>query len=115
MPADVLEVQTQELSLRNVSSLPLSVNLEIEYPFSMVFAADDTKVTHATKPKLSLDVNETYSLVVQFDPSFNDDFHIRTIDEVLKVSYDEHPHVVSMSLHTGTFKSNIVSCIGGFA
>lgn len=100
MPADALEVQTQQLSLRNVSSLPLNVNLDLQYPFCMVFGAGDTKVgaeecSYVTQAKLALDVHETYSLVVQFDPSFKDDFHIRTVDEVLKVSYEEHPHIVS--------------------
>ena len=39
----------------------------------------------------------SYDLKIQFDPAYKDDYHIRTVDEVLHITYKEHPHIVSVS------------------
>ena len=99
LPDAELETQMQTLTLTNISSLPLTVNLELKYPFAMMFGAessDDREITTSTEAKITLAVRERYDLRLQFDPTYKDDFHIRTADEVLKVSYDEHPHIVSL-------------------
>ena len=98
MPNDTLEVQAQELMLKNVSSLPLNVKLDLKYPFAMLFGdeQDEGGVSKVTEANVSLAISETYKLRIQFDPAFKDDFHIRTVDECLSVSYKEHPHVVSV-------------------
>lgn len=95
-----MELQVEELSLRNVSSLPLNVVLELKPPFSLLFGAEDgkidsDKVTKVTGASITLDVKETYDLKIEFYPAFKDDCHIRTIDDVLSISYKEHPHIVS--------------------
>jgi len=47
-PSDELTIQTQELEVTNVSSLPLTIVLNIEYPFDAFFALDNVvKVTQA--------------------------------------------------------------------
>lgn len=102
MPKDTLDLLVQDLSLKNVSSLPLNVNLSLKYPFAMVFGSNDGKVeageeTKVTDVTITLAVNESYTLKVEFDPSFKDDCHIRTADEVLSISYQEHPHIVSIN------------------
>ena len=45
--------------------------------------------------EVHLGVGNSYTLRIRFDPAYKDDLHIRTIDEVLHVTYKEHPHVVS--------------------
>ena len=40
-------------------------------------------------------MGNTYKLRIRFDPAYKDDLHIRTVDEVLNVTYKEHPHIVS--------------------
>ena len=42
-----------------------------------------------------LEREQEHVVKIQFDPAYKEDFHIRTIDEVLTVAYREHPHVVS--------------------
>lgn len=76
-----------------MSSLPLNVKLELKHPFSMLFGEEEN-VTKVTNTSMMLKVGETYNLRIEFDPAFKDDFHIRTVDEVLSVSYEEHPHIV---------------------
>lgn len=44
--------------------------------------------------EVHLDVGKAYMLRIQFDPAYKDDLHIRTIDEILHVTYKEHPHIV---------------------
>lgn len=97
MPEDSLEVQAQEISMKNVSSLPLNVNLDLKHPFAMLIGdqSGEQEKVKATEARISLKVGETYQLKIEFDPAFKDDFHIRTVDEVLSVSYQEHPHIVS--------------------
>lgn len=89
----------QDLTLHNVSSLPLTVTLDLKHPFAMLFGEDSTKTSSGsvcTEATFTLDVNESYILKLQFDPAYKDDFHIRTADEVLTISYAEHPHIVSV-------------------
>ena len=47
--------------------------------------------------EVCLAYQEKHLLTIQFDPAYKDDLHIRTIDEVLHVTYKEHPHIVSFS------------------
>lgn len=93
-----LETQYKDLTMTNVSSLPLTVSLSLKHPFTMLFGSDSVKLPNAaevTQAQFTLDVKESYELKLVFDTAYKDDFHIRTIDEVLSVSYEEHPHVVS--------------------
>lgn len=46
--------------------------------------------------EVHLDIGKNYTLKIRFDPGFKDDLHIRTIDEVLNITYKEHPHIVSI-------------------
>ncbi|XP_078688637.1 hydrocephalus-inducing protein-like [Branchiostoma floridae x Branchiostoma belcheri] len=86
-PEDVLEVQHQPLELRNMSSLPLTVLLDVDHPFSLLFS-DGRCITHS---ELVLAINETITLQVQFDPAYCSDAHSRTEISNLSISYKEHP------------------------
>ena len=46
-----------------------------------------------------LGIGEDRVLCVSFDPAYKDDQHIRIIDDVIKISYLQHPHVVSRQMH----------------
>ena len=39
-------------------------------------------------------MGKTYTLRIRFDPAYKKDLHIRTIDEILHITYKDHPHVV---------------------
>ncbi|XP_035679087.1 LOW QUALITY PROTEIN: hydrocephalus-inducing protein homolog [Branchiostoma floridae] len=86
-PEDVLEVQHQPLELRNMSSLPLTVLLDVDHPFALLFS-DGRCITHS---ELVLAINETIMLQVQFDPAYCSDAHSRTEISNLNISYKEHP------------------------
>nr|KAG5712964.1 hypothetical protein BaRGS_021758 [Batillaria attramentaria] len=98
-----LEVQTQSLELSNVSSLPLTVSLTLKYPFSIQLPSGD-KVQALT---VRLAYGEKHRLTVQFDPAYKKNLHIRTVDEVLNVTYEEHPHIDYIALRGEVYFPNL--------
>jgi len=46
---------------------------------------------------LHFDVDEEHEVTVLFDAAHTGDSHSSTVDDLLTISYDEHPHVVSLS------------------
>jgi hypothetical protein len=48
--------------------------------------------------EVHLEIGKTYTLKIRFDPAYKEDLHIRTIDEILHITYKEHPHIVSCHL-----------------
>ena len=44
---------------------------------------------------MSLGVGENIPVLIQFDPSYKDDFVTRTAESQLEVSFKEHPQKVS--------------------
>ena len=92
-PEDTLSLQTRELKMLNVSTLPLTTGLKLQKPFQII--EDDG--SEVCEKEVRLDVDQEYILRVQFDPAYKDDLHIRTIDEILHITYREHPHIVSVN------------------
>ena len=45
---------------------------------------------------LHVDVNEQQVVTVLFDAAHSGDLHSCTVDDVLTLTYQEHPHVVSL-------------------
>ena len=43
-----------------------------------------------------LGIGEEKTVVIEFDPAYKEDEHIRLVEETLIISYKEHPHVVSI-------------------
>ena len=41
-------------------------------------------------------IGEEKTVVVEFDPAYKADNHIRLVEETLTIAYKEHPHVVSL-------------------
>jgi len=46
---------------------------------------------------LHFDVHEEHTVTVLFDAAHSGDSYSSTVDDLLTISYDEHPHVVSLS------------------
>ncbi|XP_069113582.1 hydrocephalus-inducing protein homolog isoform X2 [Argopecten irradians] len=102
-PDEELSLQVRELKMTNVSTLPLSTGLKLQHPFQIIL--DDGSAT--SEMEVRLDVNEDYTLTIQFDPAYKDDLHIRTIDEILHVTYREHPHIDYIALRGEVYFPNI--------
>ncbi|XP_071173399.1 hydrocephalus-inducing protein homolog isoform X10 [Mytilus edulis] len=102
-PDDELSLQTRELKIMNVSTLPLTTGLKLKYPFQII--QDDGSET--SEMEVHLDVGKAYMLRIQFDPAYKDDLHIRTIDEILHVTYKEHPHIDYIALRGEVYFPNI--------
>lgn len=45
--------------------------------------------------EVTLGVGEGKDLCITFDPEYKQDKHIRIVDETLRITYKQHPHVVS--------------------
>ena len=50
-------------------------------------------------------LGESLPLTILFDPAYKSDYHSRTVDEMLTVSYKEHPHIVSEYPHMKNVKT----------
>ena len=42
-----------------------------------------------------MDVGESRTLTIQFDPSYQPDAHSRVAEKIITIKYQEHPYVVS--------------------
>ncbi|XP_070194710.1 hydrocephalus-inducing protein homolog isoform X4 [Littorina saxatilis] len=100
---DELKVQTRSLEISNVSSLPLTVSLALKHPFKILML--NGKKVEGMEIKLAF--KEKHLLTIQFDPAYKDDLHIRTIDEVLHVTYKEHPHIDYIALRGEVYFPNL--------
>lgn len=49
--------------------------------------------------EVSLGVGESIPVLIQFDPSYKDDFVTRTAESQLEVLFKEHPQKVSSTSH----------------
>ncbi|XP_074644164.1 hydrocephalus-inducing protein homolog [Tubulanus polymorphus] len=102
-PHDELVVQTRDVLLKNVSSLPLTAQFQLSYPFQLLMQDG----TECSKMELVMDRGQELNLRVQFDPAYKNDSHIRTIDEVLAINYKEHPHVDYIALRGEVYFPNL--------
>jgi len=48
---------------------------------------------------LHFDVGEDREVTVLFDVAHRDNLHSLTVDDVISISYSEHPHVVRLFSH----------------
>ncbi|XP_046781642.1 hydrocephalus-inducing protein homolog isoform X3 [Gallus gallus] len=108
-PSDVLTAQHEPLHLKNISSLPLSVVLLVEQPFSLC-NAEQQPLSTDTQP-LKLKTGEERHLSIRFNPAYKEDLNIRVVERALKIQFLEHPleehiairgEVYFPNLHMGT-------------
>ncbi|XP_033116735.1 hydrocephalus-inducing protein homolog isoform X2 [Anneissia japonica] len=102
-PDDVLEKQVGELEFSNVSSLPLTTLVSLEYPFQLVNENGD----EVASMEIPVGVGEIYKLTLQFDPAYEEDSVSRVAEKVLTISYLEHPHIDYISLRGEVFFPNL--------
>ncbi|XP_035275425.1 hydrocephalus-inducing protein homolog [Anguilla anguilla] len=88
-PGSFLVPLFQPLVLRNVSSLPLSMDLGLVQPFGLCERQGDDAIV--TSKSLVLPVGAKAELWVRFDPRFRRDSVTRVAEEVLEVRYRDHP------------------------
>ncbi|XP_033917207.1 hydrocephalus-inducing protein homolog [Melopsittacus undulatus] len=89
-PGDVLTLQYKPLSLKNICSLPLSVVLTLEQPFS-ICTVDQQPLPADVQP-MKLKTGEELQLCIGFNPAYEEDLLIRAAEKALKVKFLEHPH-----------------------
>ena len=92
--SDVLEIMSKEVILKNVSSLPVIMDLRTTYPFA---------VGHASQLKLGLTLapSEKRIIHVLFDPIYRADYLSRKINNSLTIDFLDHPNFDSISLSAG--------------
>ncbi|XP_025115052.1 hydrocephalus-inducing protein-like isoform X4 [Pomacea canaliculata] len=100
---DTLEILTRSLEISNMSSLPLTILLTLNYPFSILLSTGET----VQEMETCLECQQKQLLTIQFDPAYKEDLHIRIIDEVLHVAYKEHPHIDYVSLRGEVYFPNL--------
>ncbi|MGH0168093.1 UNVERIFIED_CONTAM: hypothetical protein FKN15_053855 [Acipenser sinensis] len=96
-PTNVLVPQYKSVLLKNVSSLPLNMQLTLEKPFSICDKQGDLSLS--TSKTLMLSVGEEVELWVQFEPSYRKDCFSRVVEECLVFQYLEDPQKDYISLH----------------
>ncbi|XP_033896012.3 hydrocephalus-inducing protein-like [Acipenser ruthenus] len=96
-PTNVLVPQYKSVLLKNVSSLPLNMQMTLEEPFSICDKQGDLSLS--TSKTLMLSVGEEVELWVQFEPSYRKDCYSWVAEECLVFQYLEHPQKDYISLH----------------
>ncbi|KAI5620965.1 hydrocephalus-inducing protein-like, partial [Silurus asotus] len=86
----------ERLYLKNVSKLPLSLELTVPEPFGLSDCTSDDSFTSSKSLVMGNDAKA--DLWVRFDPSYNLDFVSYVAEEVLEVSYSEHPQRDTVAL-----------------
>ncbi|KAL5255873.1 hypothetical protein ACHWQZ_G011188 [Mnemiopsis leidyi] len=94
-PQDRLDRVEKPLQLINVSTLPLTVKLMLNYPFLLCLDnGDETEET-----TVYLQSNEALKVRIQFDPSYKEeDWVCRSHTSQLTITYKEHPHIDYVNL-----------------
>ncbi|XP_015224105.2 hydrocephalus-inducing protein homolog isoform X3 [Lepisosteus oculatus] len=88
-PAAALAPLYKPLLLKNVSSLPLTVQLALREPFALCDRQGDRMLS--TSKSLVLGVGEQVEVWVRFEPSYKPDRVTRVVDEILGIHYLQHP------------------------
>ncbi|XP_059713712.1 hydrocephalus-inducing protein homolog [Haemorhous mexicanus] len=104
-PSDVLTLQYQPLSLKNTSSLPLSIVLDVEQPF-LICNVHQRPLPADSKP-VRVDVGEELHLWIQFNPAYKDNLNSWVAKKVLSVRFMEHPHVEKIPVRGEVYFPNL--------
>ncbi|XP_074007853.1 hydrocephalus-inducing protein homolog [Numenius arquata] len=102
-PSDVLTLQYKPLSLKNVSSLPLSVVLALEQPF-LICDADWQPLP--VQP-MKLEPGEELHLSIRFNPAYKEDLSSRVVEKALKIQFLEHPHEEQVTVRGDVYFPNL--------
>ncbi|XP_065519865.1 hydrocephalus-inducing protein-like, partial [Lathamus discolor] len=104
-PGDVLAVMYKPLSVKNMCSLPLSVVLALEQPFSICTA--DQQPLPADAQPMKLRTGEELQLCIGFNPAYEEDLLIRAAEKALKIKFLEHPHEEQVTVRGEVYFPNL--------
>ncbi|XP_065519836.1 hydrocephalus-inducing protein-like, partial [Lathamus discolor] len=104
-PGDVLAVMYKPLSVKNMCSLPLSVVLALEQPFS-ICTADQQRLPANAQP-VKLRTGEELQLCIGFNPAYEEDLLIRAAEKALKIKFLEHPHEEQVTVRGEVYFPNL--------
>ncbi|XP_075367152.1 hydrocephalus-inducing protein homolog [Mycteria americana] len=104
-PSDVLTLQYKPLSLKNISSLPLSVVLALEQPF-LICDVDQQPLPADVQP-MKLEIGEELHLSIRFNPAYEKDLNIRVAEKALKIQFLEHPHEEQVTIRGEVYFPNL--------
>ncbi|XP_059682609.1 hydrocephalus-inducing protein homolog [Gavia stellata] len=104
-PGDVLALQYQPLSLKNNSSLPLSVVLALEQPF--VICDADRQPLPADVQPMKLEVGEELHLSIRFNPAFEEHLNTWVAEKALKIHFLEHPREEQVTVRGEVYFPNL--------
>ncbi|XP_059691010.1 hydrocephalus-inducing protein homolog [Gavia stellata] len=104
-PSDVLTLQYQPLSLKNMSSLPLSVVLALEQPF--VICDADRQPLPADVQPMKLEIGEELHLSIRFNPAYEEGLNIWVAEKALKICFLEHPQEEQVTVRGEVYFPNL--------
>ncbi|NXW03107.1 HYDIN protein, partial [Fregetta grallaria] len=104
-PSAVLTLQYKPLSLKNISSLPLSIVLALEQPF-LICDVDQQPLPADVQP-MKLEIGEELHLSIRFNPAYEDDLNIRVAEKALKIQFLEHPHEEQVTVRGEVYFPNL--------
>ncbi|NWS21903.1 HYDIN protein, partial [Pachyramphus minor] len=104
-PSDVLTPLYKPLSLKNASSLPLSIVLELKKPF-LICGVDQQPLPEDAQP-IKLEVEEEFHLHIQFNPAYKDDLKSRVAEKTLTMRFMEHPHEEQVTVRGEVYFPNL--------
>ncbi|XP_069822484.1 hydrocephalus-inducing protein homolog isoform X3 [Dendropsophus ebraccatus] len=104
-PEEDLKEKYESVILRNISSLPLTILLSLNPPFSL--CCRDTVQEQVEQNPMHLGTGEEVELTIRFDPTFINDLQSRVLEDVLSIQYAEHPHKDHIALQAEVHFPNL--------
>ncbi|NXG37545.1 HYDIN protein, partial [Dromaius novaehollandiae] len=102
---DVLTPQYKPLDLKNISSLPVSVILSIEQPFSLCDV--DHQPICVDGQAIKLEIGEELHLSIRFNPAFHEGLDIWVAKAALIIQFVEHSHEEHVALRGEVYFPNL--------
>ncbi|NWR27030.1 HYDIN protein, partial [Tachuris rubrigastra] len=102
-PSDVLTLQYKPLSLKNISSLPLSIVLDLKKPF-LICGMDQQPLP---EDPIKLEVGEELHLHIQFNPAYKKDLNSQVAEKTLNLQFMEHPHEEQITVRGEVYFPNL--------
>ncbi|KAM6253129.1 hydrocephalus-inducing protein homolog [Porphyrio hochstetteri] len=102
-PSDVLSVQYKPLSLKNTTSLPLSIVLMVEQPFQVCSASQQPLPDQPVK----LGIGKELNLSIGFNPAYKEGRNSWEAEKTLKICFLEHPREEKVTIRGEVFFPNL--------
>ncbi|EDV21657.1 uncharacterized protein TRIADDRAFT_30117, partial [Trichoplax adhaerens] len=102
-PSTILKPMYEQISMKNISSLPVTAQLSVDYPFHMLL---DSK-KEVSIVTVVLEPNEEKDLTIKFDPAYRQDSFTRRLDSRIEISYQEHPQQDYVNLKSQVYFPNL--------